>query len=57
MKRQFYNQSITSISEIKEAIKKLWVEKIGNQYSRSLDKSMPRRIADVIERAGYFTKY
>ena len=54
-KKKIYKQSITSIPELKEAIKKLWVQ--GNQYLRSLVKSMPRKIADVIEKAGYLTKY
>ena len=30
MKPQIYDQSITSIPELKEAIKKLWVGQIGD---------------------------
>ena len=48
----------TSIPMLKESFKKLWEEKMGDcEYLESLVSSMPRRMADVIERDVSMTKY
>ena len=58
MKKQLYSQSFTSITELKEAIKVLWFDRMADsEYLRSLVESMPRRMAEVIEKGGNMTKY
>ena len=58
MKKQLYRQAFTSITELKEAIKLLWFERMADsEYRRSLVESMPRRMAEVIENGGNKTKY
>ena len=58
-KKQLYSQSFTSITEMQEAIKVLWFERMdGSEYLRSLVDSMPRRMGEVIEKGGNsMTKY
>ena len=48
---------MTSIPELREAIKKLWAEKIGESVLEVAGQEHSQKIADVIERAGYLTKY
>ena len=58
MKKQLYSQFFTSITELKEAIKVLWFERMADsEYQRSLVESMPRRMVEVIEKGGNMTKY
>ena len=55
-KNKIYNQSIDSIPELREAIKKLWDEKIGESVLEVAGQEHAQE-DDVIERAGYLTKY
>ena len=59
MKKQLRNeQNITTIAELEEAITRLWTVRMADSdYLRSLVESMPRRLAEVIERGGNPTKY
>ena len=58
MKKQLYSQFFTSITELKEAIKVLWFERTADsEYLRSLVESMPRRMAESIEKGGNMIKY
>ena len=58
MNKQLYSQFLTSITELKEAIKVLWFERMtDSECLRSLVESMPRRMAEVIEKDGNMTKY
>ena len=58
MKKQLYNQSFISITELKEAIKVLGFEGMADsEYLRSLVESIPRSMAKVIEKGGNMTKY
>ena len=58
MKKQLYSQFFTSITELKEAIKVLWFERTADsEYLRSLVESMPRRMAEIIEKGGNMIKY
>ena len=48
----------TSIPELEEAIARLWnVRMADSEYLRSLVESMPRRLAEVVERDRNCTKY
>ena len=58
MKKQLYNQSFISITELKEAIKVLWFDRVADsEYLKSLVEIIPRSMAEVIEKSGYITKY
>ena len=47
----------TSIPELEEAIARLWnVRMADSEYLRLLVESMPRRLAEVVERDGNCTK-
>ena len=58
MKKQLKEENNTSIPMLEESFKKMWEEKKGNsEYLETLVSSMPRRMADMIERDGSMTKY
>ena len=58
MKKQLKEENNTSIPELQESIKRLWEEKMSDlTYLQSLVSSMPKRMADVIDRDGGMTKY
>ncbi len=58
MKGQLVNSTSTNLKELQEEIKRLWMIKMADsQYLKSLVESMPRRLAEVIERGGATTKY
>ena len=53
MKKQLYSQSFTSITELKESVKVLWFDRMADsEYLRSFVESMPRRMAEVIQKGG-----
>ena len=58
MKKQLREENNTSVPMLEASIARLWEEKMGDcQYLEALVNSMPRRMADVIERDGNMTKY
>ena len=59
MKNQLKESSrCSNLQELRQEIIKLWTEKMERiQYLQNLVDSMPRRLQDVIEKEGEFTKY
>lgn len=47
----------TSFDNLKEVVKRVWVEETLQDYCRALARSMPSRIAAVLAAKGYHTKY
>ena len=57
MRKQLKEENNTSIPMLKESFKKLW-EKMGDyEYLESMVSSMPRMMADMIEKDRSMTKY
>ena len=58
MNKQLKEETNTSIPMLEESFQKLWKNKMGDcEYLGSLVSSMPRRMADMIEKDGSMTKY
>jgi hypothetical protein len=58
MKLQLRETSCTNMKEWKEEIVKLWVTRMSDSdYLKKLVESMPRRLAEVIEKDGATTGY
>ena len=58
MKTQLKDTQVNSMAELQAAITRLWVLRMSDsEYLRSLVKSMPWRLQEVIEKAGNITKY
>ena len=57
MRKQLKEENNTSIPMLEESFKKLW-EKMGDyEYLESMVSSMPRMMADMIEKDRSMTKY
>ena len=58
MKDQLTDCNATSLPALQLEITRLWVTRMeNNDYLRSLVESMPRRLQEVISKAGNTTKY
>jgi transposase len=58
MKLQLKETSCTNMKELKEEIVKLWVTRVSDSdYLKKLVESMPKRLAEVIEKDGATTGY
>ena len=57
MKEHLKKEDINSVPKLTEAIKKLWVSGLSQEYLRKLNNSMPVRIEKVIRAKGDMTKY
>ena len=58
MKTQLKDTQVNSMAELQATITRLWVLRMSDSdYMRSLVESMPRRLQEVIEKAGCITKY
>ena len=58
MKTQLKDTQVNSMAELQATITRLWVLRMSDSdYMRSLVESMPRRLQEVIEKAGNATKY
>ena len=44
-------------AHLAEVLPKIWREEIAGEFLESLWKSMPQRVAAVIEAKGWYTKY
>ena len=49
--------SLQSLPDLCRAIKEVWVKEISKEYCANLVKSLPRRLAAVIQNNGGHTKY
>jgi len=47
----------TSLPKLTEAIKRMWVKDLSQEYFLNLAHSMPRRLKDVLDNKGQMTKY
>ena len=47
----------TSLSDLKQAIKQVWMNEISANYCEKLCLSMPERIDDILKNKGEHTKY
>lgn len=57
LKRKVAGHNPTSLKELKNAIKKVWIEEISPEYCEKLCLSMRTRIEEVIANKGQHTKY
>jgi transposase len=57
MKRRVAAHNPTSLDNLKEVVKKVWVQETSLDYCRTLARSMPSRIAAVLAANGHHTKY
>ena len=57
MKVRINGAKLTSVAELKEELKRVWTTETTRELCRSLVEFMPRRIAAVIKKKGYQTKY
>lgn len=57
LKAKVARYSPQSEQQLIEAIKRVWTSDISRDYCKSLVKSLPRRIAMVINNHGFMTKY
>ena len=57
MKDQLKETNHRNLKELEEDVKKLWCTVTPTEYLRELIRSMPRRMAKVIDRGGALTKY
>ena len=57
LKRKVAGHNPTSLKELRNSIKKVWIEEISPEYSEKLCLSMRTRIEEVIANKGQHTKY
>ena len=56
MKMKVAEQNPTSFENLKSIVEKVWLE-TPIEYCKKLTRSMPRRIATVLDMKGLHTKY
>ena len=57
LKQKVVAHNPTSLSDLKQAIKQVWMNEISVNYCEKLCLSMPERIDDVLKNKGGHTKY
>ena len=57
MKARVATQRLTTISQLKEALTRIWVEEITPELCKNLVDSMPRRVAAILKNNGFPSKY
>ncbi|CAF3465208.1 unnamed protein product [Rotaria socialis] len=57
MKSKIRRACVSSLDELKEEIKRVWIREMTPEYFKNLAHSMPKRIQMVIEKKGQMTKY
>lgn len=57
LKRKVAERNPTSLSDLRETIKQVWITEITPDYCEKLCISMPDRIQAVLEKKGFHTKY
>ena len=57
MKKKLAQKKVSSLLELEETIKTVWIKKISREISQSLVNSMPKQIADIIKNKDYSIKY
>jgi len=57
MKRKVAANNPTSLQDLKDIVRKVWIAETPLEYCKTLARSMPRRIADVLAAKGHHTKY
>ena len=57
MKRRLEEKQVTSVEMLKEEIINIWITEVSHEYCEKLARSMPRRLAKVVENQGGHTKY
>ena len=57
MKNRLENRQFKNLEELKAEIIDVWCKEVTPQYIEALARSMPKRLAMVIEKNGFQTKY
>ena len=57
MKNRLENRQFKNLEELKEEIKDVWCREVTPEYIETLARSMPKRLANCIEKNGFQTKY
>lgn len=57
VKKKVANANPTSLKDLIDKIRRVWVQEITDTYCRELVESMPRRIEAVLTAKGHHTKY